>query len=229
MVTHDLSEGFSLGTRLLVFDKVRIDPHAPGAYGARITYDIPLEQRPPGRRRCLAGQLAGIASHRLEGILDMTDSTATVPALRRRNAPRRRPPFVRAQARPVAAPDGPRGNANVSLTLLNANEKTERLNLPDSLKCQHTAKLTTGHCLYSDMGRVLAAITADTCGWSDSIGGVLCAEEVARKIRPGPLSGTAQRFLPQRHRQPAGGDGQMGAGPVRSADDAQPVQPGQRR
>ena len=50
-----------------------------------------------------------------------------------------------------------RGGANVSLTLLNANEKTERLNLPDSLKCQHTAKLTTGHCLYSDMGRVLAA------------------------------------------------------------------------
>jgi len=42
MVTHDLSEGFNLGTRLLVFDKVRLDPHAPGAYGARITYDIPL-------------------------------------------------------------------------------------------------------------------------------------------------------------------------------------------
>ena len=42
MVTHDLSEGFNLGTRLLVFDKVRIDPHAPSAYGARITYDIPL-------------------------------------------------------------------------------------------------------------------------------------------------------------------------------------------
>ncbi|AOE86898.1 ABC transporter ATP-binding protein [Pseudomonas sp. TCU-HL1] len=42
MVTHDLSEGFSLGTRLLVFDKVRQDPHAPNAFGARITYDIPL-------------------------------------------------------------------------------------------------------------------------------------------------------------------------------------------
>lgn len=42
MVTHDLSEGFNRGTRLLVFDKVRLDPHAPGAYGARITYDIPL-------------------------------------------------------------------------------------------------------------------------------------------------------------------------------------------
>jgi NitT/TauT family transport system ATP-binding protein len=42
MVTHDLHEGFYLGTRLLVFDKVRHDPHAPEAYGARITYDIPV-------------------------------------------------------------------------------------------------------------------------------------------------------------------------------------------
>ena len=42
MVTHDLSEGFHLGTRLLVFDKVRMDPQAPQAYGAAITYDIPL-------------------------------------------------------------------------------------------------------------------------------------------------------------------------------------------
>ena len=78
-----------------------------------------------------------------------------------------------------------RGGANVSLTLLNAHEKTERLNLPDSLKCQHTAKLTTGHCLYSDMGRVLAAITADTCGWHDSFGGVLNADEVLEKYGQG--------------------------------------------
>jgi NitT/TauT family transport system ATP-binding protein len=42
MVTHDLHEGFYLGTRLLVFDKVRSDPHAPNAYGAKITYDIPV-------------------------------------------------------------------------------------------------------------------------------------------------------------------------------------------
>ena len=42
MVTHDLSEGFTLGTRLMVFDKVRVDPQAPLAYGARITYDLPL-------------------------------------------------------------------------------------------------------------------------------------------------------------------------------------------
>ena len=77
------------------------------------------------------------------------------------------------------------GGANVSLLLLNAHEKSERLNLPDTLKCQHTAKLTAGHCLYSDMGRVLAAITADTCGWHDSIGGVLNAAEVAEKYGQG--------------------------------------------
>lgn len=43
MITHDIKEGFELGTRLLVFDKVRLDPQAPDAYGATITYDIPLE------------------------------------------------------------------------------------------------------------------------------------------------------------------------------------------
>ena len=77
------------------------------------------------------------------------------------------------------------GGANVSLLLLNAFDKSERLNLPDTLKCQHTAKLTVGHCLYSDMGRVLAAITADTCGWHDSFGGVLNAEEVREKYGAG--------------------------------------------
>ncbi len=42
MVTHDIKEGFALGTRVLVFDKLRHDPQAPGAYGATITYDLPL-------------------------------------------------------------------------------------------------------------------------------------------------------------------------------------------
>ena len=77
------------------------------------------------------------------------------------------------------------GGANVSLLLFNAAEKSERLNLPDTLKGQHTAKLTAGHCLYSDMGKVLAAISADTCGWHDSLGGVLNAEEVAEKYGQG--------------------------------------------
>lgn len=40
MVTHDLHEGFYLGTRLWVFDKTRHDPHAPNRFGSTITYDL---------------------------------------------------------------------------------------------------------------------------------------------------------------------------------------------
>ncbi|HWS69986.1 MAG TPA: ABC transporter ATP-binding protein [Steroidobacteraceae bacterium] len=49
MVTHDLQESFALGTRVLVFDKVRIDSQAPEAFGATITFNIPLKgHRRPG-------------------------------------------------------------------------------------------------------------------------------------------------------------------------------------
>ncbi|MEM6624955.1 MAG: ATP-binding cassette domain-containing protein [Pseudomonadota bacterium] len=40
MVTHDLEEGFKLGDRVVVFDKVRWDPDDPSAFGATITYDF---------------------------------------------------------------------------------------------------------------------------------------------------------------------------------------------
>ena len=49
MVTHDLQESFALGTRVLVFDKVRVDAQAPEAFGATITFNIPLKgHRSPG-------------------------------------------------------------------------------------------------------------------------------------------------------------------------------------
>ncbi|MFL1876346.1 ABC transporter ATP-binding protein [Hansschlegelia beijingensis] len=47
MVTHDLKEAFSLGTRVVAFDKVRHDPQAPGRYGARVTYDLDLTREGP--------------------------------------------------------------------------------------------------------------------------------------------------------------------------------------
>jgi len=52
MVTHDIKEGFHLGTRLWVFDKLRHDPHAPQAFGATITYDLPIDSsaRQPAAR-----------------------------------------------------------------------------------------------------------------------------------------------------------------------------------
>jgi NitT/TauT family transport system ATP-binding protein len=44
MVTHDIAEAFKLGTRLIVFDKVRHEPDDPDAAGATITYDLPLRR-----------------------------------------------------------------------------------------------------------------------------------------------------------------------------------------
>jgi NitT/TauT family transport system ATP-binding protein len=46
MVSHDIQESFSLGTRLLTFDRLRHDPQAPEAYGASVTYDMRLTRRP---------------------------------------------------------------------------------------------------------------------------------------------------------------------------------------
>ncbi|MDR2165673.1 MAG: ATP-binding cassette domain-containing protein [Zoogloeaceae bacterium] len=66
MVTHDLSEGFSLGSRLIVFDKTRQDPQAPNAYGARVTYDIPLN----ADRRAARQRIAALPRHILGGCPD---------------------------------------------------------------------------------------------------------------------------------------------------------------
>ncbi len=73
------------------------------------------------------------------------------------------------------------GGANVSMLMYNYEEKLERYNMADTLKGQHTAFLTRGNVCYSDMGRVLCSITADSCGWHDTICGVSTAAMVRRK------------------------------------------------
>jgi uncharacterized protein len=61
--------------------------------------------------------------------------------------------------------------ANLSLLLYNADDTSERYNMPDTLKAQHTSHLTTGNVLMSDNGRVLASIIEDSIGWHDTISG----------------------------------------------------------
>jgi len=73
------------------------------------------------------------------------------------------------------------GGVNVSALMYNFELLCERLNLPDTLKCQHIARLTKGHCLYTDMGRILVSITEDTCGWHDPIAGCSNAKSVREK------------------------------------------------
>lgn len=73
------------------------------------------------------------------------------------------------------------GGANVAAYFLNFELPAERFNLPDTLKAQHTARLTKGHVLYSDMGRVLCSITSDTVGWHDPVAGISNAAAVEKK------------------------------------------------
>jgi uncharacterized protein len=63
------------------------------------------------------------------------------------------------------------GGANVGMLFYNPQNPLERYNAPDTLKCQHTFKLTKGHCLYSDMGRIFCSITEDRVGWHDTVCG----------------------------------------------------------
>jgi uncharacterized protein len=62
--------------------------------------------------------------------------------------------------------------ANVAALLYNFELLSERYNMADTLKAQHTAFLTSGCACYSDMGRILCSITADSCGWHDTFSGL---------------------------------------------------------
>ena len=71
------------------------------------------------------------------------------------------------------------GNANVGMLLYNPENLLERYNAPDTLKAQHTFKLTSGNCLYSDMGRIFCSITEDSLGWHDTV----CGNSTAASIQ----------------------------------------------
>jgi NitT/TauT family transport system ATP-binding protein len=66
MITHDIKEGFYLGTRLLVLDKVRHDPQAPHAYGAVVTYDLPVGRHDRKLLDRIRGELRGGADSTAE-------------------------------------------------------------------------------------------------------------------------------------------------------------------
>ncbi|MBN2605931.1 MAG: urea carboxylase-associated family protein [Thiotrichales bacterium] len=73
------------------------------------------------------------------------------------------------------------GGANASMLINNIEVKNERYNMPDTLKAQKTAFLTTPNMCFSDMGRVMCSIIGDTCGWHDTIGGISNARIVEKK------------------------------------------------
>jgi urea carboxylase-associated protein 2 len=77
------------------------------------------------------------------------------------------------------------GGGNAGALFYNFECPVERYNMPDTLKAQHIARLTSGFVLYSDMGRILCSITGDTVGWHDPIGGCSNAALVKEKYGEG--------------------------------------------
>src|SRR5262245_45401589 len=64
------------------------------------------------------------------------------------------------------------GGACAALLFFNPRDPSERYNMPDTLKAQFTAKLTKGHALYTDNGRVALTVLEDEVGWHDLLGGL---------------------------------------------------------
>lgn len=73
------------------------------------------------------------------------------------------------------------GDANVGALFYNPENLLERYNAPDTLKGQHTFKLTKGHCLFSDMGRIFCSIVEDDSGWHETVCGNSTASIVAER------------------------------------------------
>lgn len=89
--------------------------------------------------------------------------------------------------------------ANVAALLFAHPQHTERYNMPDTLKAQHTAFLTRGHVCFSDMGKVLCSIPEDTCGWHDTVCGVLDGDTLTAQY--GATDYQAQRNAMHRNAQ----------------------------
>lgn len=86
------------------------------------------------------------------------------------------------------------GGANVGMLLYNAYEKHERYNMPDTLKGQHVFYLRAPYCLHSDMGRLLASIVDDTCGWHDTACGASDATSVKAQYGEGDYQTLRNEF-----------------------------------
>ena len=68
------------------------------------------------------------------------------------------------------------GNQAVDTLFYNADDTTEHYSVTDTFQHQGGIYLSTGTVLYSNRGRALLTIVADTCGRHDSLGGACAAE-----------------------------------------------------
>jgi urea carboxylase-associated protein 2 len=87
------------------------------------------------------------------------------------------------------------GSSSVAVLLWNAHEPAERFNAADTVKVQWTVRVGAGHLLLSDMGRVLASITANTGGQHDMLVGSSTPMSNDRRYGAQPHRNTRDNFL----------------------------------
>lgn len=98
----------------------------------------------------------------------------------------------------------PSGTPGAAFFMWNADDISERFNAGDTTKLQWTTDLTTGRVLFSDMGRVMASIVADSGAGHDSIIGPNGpAQSAGRNGRDNLRSGAAKFGLSRRDVAPA--------------------------
>lgn len=97
----------------------------------------------------------------------------------------------------------PEATPGVALFLWNADNTAERYNAGDTVKLQWTTVLATGRVLFSDMGRVLASITADSGAGHDSIIGPNSPAQAARNGRDNLRLAAAKFGMTRRDLGPA--------------------------
>lgn len=87
------------------------------------------------------------------------------------------------------------GRQGVDFLCYAADNNDERYHAANTLKKSKTLKLSTGHTLYSDIARPMMTITADTCGWHDTIAG--CCSVPSNKMLYGATGtvGCRENFL----------------------------------
>jgi urea carboxylase-associated protein 1 len=68
------------------------------------------------------------------------------------------------------------GNQAVDTLFYSSVDPAERYSASDTIRMQRKLYLSTGTVLYSNLGRRMLEITADTCGRHDTLGGACAAE-----------------------------------------------------
>ena len=87
------------------------------------------------------------------------------------------------------------GAQGVDFLCYDAADPRERYYAPNTIKKSGTLRLTEGHALYSDRGRPLFTVVADTCGHHDTIAGCCSAPSNAMLYGVEGVPGCRENFL----------------------------------